>query len=120
MEAGGSRWLGGGAALVAAAAVAVLTLFPHGASGSAGKAGATVDSAVVDVETSLGYQGGAAAGTGIVLSASGLVLTNNHVIKGATRVRVVDVGNGRTYSATVVGYDVGADGRTTGRARASG
>src|SRR5581483_3163214 len=40
---------------------------------------------------------------------SGLVLTNNHVIKGATKIRVRDVGNGRTYSATVLGYDVSED-----------
>jgi S1-C subfamily serine protease len=33
------------------------------------------------------------------------VLTNNHVIEGATAIRVTDVGNGRTYRATVLGYD---------------
>jgi len=33
------------------------------------------------------------------------VLTNNHVIEGATAVQVTDVGNGRTYTAMVAGYD---------------
>jgi S1-C subfamily serine protease len=119
MDAPGSSWLGAVAAAVAAAAVAVLTLLPSGASGAARKAGA-VDSALVDVETSLGYQGGVAAGTGIVLSSTGLVLTNNHVIKGATSVRAVDVGNGRTYKATVLGYDVGSDIAVLKLANASG
>jgi S1-C subfamily serine protease len=59
----------------------------------------------VDVNTTLGFQGGKAAGTGIVLSSSGEILTNNHVIAGATSVNVTDVGNGRTYAATVVGTD---------------
>ena len=40
-----------------------------------------------------------------MLSPSGEVLTNNHVISGATSIDVTDVGNGQTYPATVVGYD---------------
>jgi len=50
-----------------------------------------------------------AAGTGIVLGSAGTVLTNNHVIDGATTISATDVANGRTYSATVVGYDVTDD-----------
>jgi S1-C subfamily serine protease len=61
------------------------------------------------VNTSLGYQASSAAGTGIVLTSSGEVLTNNHVIRGATNLRVTDIGNGRVYSATVVGYSVRED-----------
>jgi S1-C subfamily serine protease len=70
---------------------------------------AKVDPGVVDVNTQLGYQGGSAAGTGIVLSSSGEVLTNNHVVEGATSTSVTDVGNGRTYTATVVGTDAADD-----------
>jgi S1-C subfamily serine protease len=62
----------------------------------------------VVVNTRLGY-GAAAAGTGIVLSSSGEVLTNNHVIRGATAIRVTDVSAGRTYTATVAGYSVSKD-----------
>lgn len=68
-----------------------------------------VDPGIVDVNTTLAYQGGEAAGTGIVLTSNGEVLTNNHVIDGATSITVTDVGNGKTYSASVVGYDVTAD-----------
>ncbi len=66
---------------------------------------AKVAPGLVDVNSTLGYQHGLASGTGIAVSSSGEVLTNNHVIEGATAVSVTDVGNGRTYQATVVGYD---------------
>lgn len=64
---------------------------------------------IVDVNTNLAYEDAAAAGTGMVLTSSGEVLTNNHVIRGATTIHVTDLDNGRTYSAAVVGYDVTAD-----------
>ena len=66
---------------------------------------AAVDPGLVDINTTLGYQNGAAAGTGIVLTSSGEILTNNHVVEGATSITATDVGNGQTYKATVVGYD---------------
>ena len=65
----------------------------------------TVDPALVDINVTLGYEGGQAAATGIVLTSTGEVLTNNHVVNGATSISATDVGNGRTYKATVVGYD---------------
>jgi S1-C subfamily serine protease len=68
-----------------------------------------VDPALVDVVSSDGLQGATSAGTGIVLTANGEILTNNHVIEGATAIKVTDVGNGRTYTATVVGYDASHD-----------
>ncbi len=68
-----------------------------------------VDLGVVDVNSDLSYADGGAAGTGMVLTSSGEVLTNNHVVDGATSVQVVDVGNGHTYTATVVGTDVTDD-----------
>ena len=70
---------------------------------------AVVTPALVNINTNLAYQGASAAGTGIVLTSDGEVVTNNHVIRGATTIRATDVGNGRTYKATVVGYDVAAD-----------
>jgi S1-C subfamily serine protease len=64
-----------------------------------------VDPGLVDIDTTLGYQQEEAAGTGIVLTSTGEVVTNNHVIDGATSISVTDVGNGKTYSASVVGYN---------------
>jgi S1-C subfamily serine protease len=66
---------------------------------------AKVDPGLVDINTNLSYQSEEAAGTGMVLTSDGEVLTNNHVIDGATSISATDVGNGKTYKATVVGYD---------------
>jgi len=45
----------------------------------------------------------------MVLTSSGRVLTNNHVINGATSISVTDLGNHKTYPASVVGYDLTGD-----------
>ena len=68
-----------------------------------------VDPGLVDVTSTLGYQDAEAMGTGIVLTANGEILTNNHVINGATSISVTDIGNGKTYKAAVVGYDESKD-----------
>jgi S1-C subfamily serine protease len=72
---------------------------------SASTVAAQVDNGLVDIVTTLGYQQAEAAGTGLVLTSNGEVLTNNHVIEGATSIKVTDIGNGRTYRGVVVGYD---------------
>jgi S1-C subfamily serine protease len=58
---------------------------------------------IVDIHTVLGYQDGAAAGTGMLLSADGTILTNNHVVEGATSVEVTVLSTGKVYRAHVVG-----------------
>jgi S1-C subfamily serine protease len=68
-----------------------------------------VDPMLVDINTTLNYEDEEAAGTGMVLTPNGEVLTNNHVIEGATSITVTDVGNGRTYTAKVLGYDRTSD-----------
>jgi S1-C subfamily serine protease len=72
---------------------------------AAAKIAKTVDPGLVDINTNLSYQEASAAGTGMVLTSSGLVLTNNHVIDGATSISATDVATGMTYQAKVVGYD---------------
>jgi S1-C subfamily serine protease len=68
-----------------------------------------VDPGLVDIVSTLGDQNAEAAGTGMVVTSSGVVLTNNHVIDGATSIKATDIGNGRTYTAKVVGYDKSDD-----------
>jgi len=70
---------------------------------------AQIGTGIVVIDTNLAYQGAQAAGTGMVLTSSGEILTNNHVIRGATTIKVVIPGTGRSYSAKVVGYDVTDD-----------
>jgi S1-C subfamily serine protease len=99
--------------LLGAVGAAVLVMGTTVVLGRAGGAAAVTSTGprtgVVVVNTNLALGGGAAAGTGIVLSSSGLVLTNNHVIRGATTIRVTDVSDGRTFGATVLGYSVSRD-----------
>jgi S1-C subfamily serine protease len=45
----------------------------------------------------------------MVLTSTGEVLTNNHVVAGATSIKVRDIGNDRTYTAQVVGYSASND-----------
>jgi S1-C subfamily serine protease len=68
-----------------------------------------IGTGVVAIKTTLADQGGSAAGTGMVLTSSGEILTNNHVVRGATTLKVVIPGTTRTYTAKVVGYDVTDD-----------
>lgn len=68
-----------------------------------------VEAGMVDVLARDGYSGLASEGTGLVVSADGLVVTNNHVISGATSIVVTAVSSGRTYQARVLGYDPAAD-----------
>lgn len=76
-------------------------------SAAAEQIAAAVDPSVVDIYDTL--TDGEAAGTGIVLTSQGLVLTNNHVIADATSIRVQVDGTGPTYKADVLGYDTTAD-----------
>ncbi|HWN00809.1 MAG TPA: trypsin-like peptidase domain-containing protein [Streptosporangiaceae bacterium] len=65
-----------------------------------------VEPGVVDVTANLQYLQETAKGTGFVIDArAGLILTNNHVIDGATSVTVTPVTSGRSYPARIVGYD---------------
>src|ERR1700744_486908 len=66
---------------------------------------AQVDPAIVDIDSNLKYSDATAQGTGMVISSSGLVLTNNHVIDGATSVTAQVVTSGKTYTAKIIGYD---------------
>jgi S1-C subfamily serine protease len=63
---------------------------------------AKVQPGVVDIYTQLS-SGISGAGTGVILSPEGEVLTNNHVIEGSTSISVVHISTGQRYSAVVVG-----------------
>ncbi|MCU1447799.1 trypsin-like peptidase domain-containing protein [Cryobacterium sp.] len=64
---------------------------------------------VVVIDTALDYEGAAAAGTGLVLTSDGRILTNNHVVAGASSITVTVVSTGVEYVAEVVGTDATDD-----------
>ena len=70
---------------------------------------AKVTPGVVDITASLRYTGQVFEGTGMLLTSSGLVLTNNHVVSGSTGLTATVVSSGRKYTAKVVGTDATDD-----------
>jgi len=76
-----------------------------GGSLNASALAAQVDPGIVDIDSNLKYSQATAQGTGMVISSSGLVLTNNHVIDEAVSVSATIVTSGKTYTAKVLGYD---------------
>ena len=68
-----------------------------------------VEPGLVIINTTLQYNNERAAGTGMVITSGGLVLTNNHVIEDSTGITVTVVSTGHNYQAKVVGYDVTGD-----------
>jgi S1-C subfamily serine protease len=114
-----SRWLRAVAVLSASVIGAGVVGYAATAAGaqSSGSSGgpnrdaieSSVDPAVAVVNTTLASGRGEAAGTGMVISPSGEVLTNNHVIENSSSVRVQIGGKSRSYSAHVLGYNVAED-----------
>ncbi len=89
-----------------------------GRQGGSSSATAAVDSTeataaqivgVVTIVSDLGYEDGQSAGTGIVLTSSGRILTNDHVIAGATSIEVTVESTGASYAAEVVGTNATKD-----------
>jgi len=111
-----SRGLAGLAAFVVGAGLVGFARTGAGAQTSGGSGNlntgaieSSVDPAVAVVNTTLAGGQGEAAGTGMVLSSSGEILTNNHVIESASSIRVQIGGKGRSYPADVLGYNVSED-----------
>jgi S1-C subfamily serine protease len=93
----------------AAASIAAFGAFAGSAHATTTPPKIPVTRGVVLVTTDLAYEQANAAGTGIVLTSDGEILTNNHVIRGATTITVILPSNLRRYSATVIGYDISDD-----------
>src|SRR5271165_835620 len=94
-------------AIAPAAPALPSTAVPAPSSGSGSLS--NVEHGLVIINTTLQYSSEQAAGTGMVINADGLVLTNNHVIENATKITVTVAATGKNYLAKVVGYDVTGD-----------
>jgi S1-C subfamily serine protease len=64
-----------------------------------------VDPATVDITSIMSTLNQEAEGTGMILTSNGEVLTNNHVIEGATSITAQVDGAGRKYTVKVLGAD---------------
>ena len=64
---------------------------------------------LVRIVSTAEYSGSKGVGTGMVLTSSGQVVTNHHVVEGSTSLRVTVMSSGTTYPATVVGTDAKDD-----------
>ena len=80
-----------------------------GSSDSSSKASAKQLTGLVRVVSTMEYAGGKAAGTGMVLTSDGEVVTNHHVVEGATSVKATVMSTGKTYDVRVVGTDAEDD-----------
>jgi putative serine protease PepD len=65
-----------------------------------------VTPSVVSIEVTMSQ--GSAQGSGVVLDKAGHILTNTHVVSGATKVQVT-LADGRSYAATIKGTDPSTD-----------
>ncbi len=64
---------------------------------------------LVRIVSTMKYSGGMGAGTGMILTSDGEVVTNHHVVEGSTSVKVAVMATGATYTAKVVGTDAADD-----------
>ncbi|MCW2849826.1 MAG: serine protease [Marmoricola sp.] len=80
-----------------------------GSTDTTAKASGSQLTGLVRIATTLKYDEASAAGTGLVLTSDGEVVTNHHVVAGATSIKVTVMSTGKTYTATVVGTDAKDD-----------
>ncbi|MEV6538319.1 trypsin-like peptidase domain-containing protein [Streptomyces sp. NPDC051665] len=75
---------------------------PSSKKGDVATIAATVSPSVVEVEATL--SNGSSTGAGVIITTDGQIVTNNHVISGASSIKV-KTSDGKSYTAKVVGTD---------------
>ena len=111
---GGSLFSGGSSSSAQSSAPAsssssASSVNPPNNSGNVSGVTGKVQPGLVNIVTTLYGGAGQGAGTGMVISSNGEVLTNNHVIENAESISVEIAGDGSSHNAKVIGYDVADD-----------
>jgi putative serine protease PepD len=78
------------------------SVVPSSKKGDVAAIAAAVSPSVVEINATL--SGGSSTGSGVIITGDGEILTNNHVISGASSIKVT-TSDGKTYTANVVGTD---------------
>ncbi|MFF4401870.1 trypsin-like peptidase domain-containing protein [Streptomyces sp. NPDC001480] len=79
---------------------------PSSKKGNVAAIAAAVSPSVVEINATL--SNGSSTGSGVIISSGGEIITNNHVISGASSIKVT-TSDGKSYTAQVVGTDSSKD-----------
>ncbi|MEV5607786.1 trypsin-like peptidase domain-containing protein [Streptomyces sp. NPDC052225] len=82
------------------------TVVPSAKKGTVAGVAEAVSPSIVEVNATL--SSGSSTGSGVILTSDGEILTNNHVVSGASSVKV-RTSDGKSYTAEVVGTDAKKD-----------
>ncbi|WP_329039516.1 trypsin-like peptidase domain-containing protein [Streptomyces sp. NBC_00178] len=100
------EFAGGGSTPSASGGVVNGTTVSQSSAGTVSGVAAAVSPAIVEIKAS--SSAGQATGSGVVITSDGEIVTNNHVVSGASTIEV-SLSTGKTYTADVVGTDPGKD-----------
>ncbi|CAM5649302.1 S1C family serine protease [Streptomyces aurantiogriseus] len=82
------------------------SVVPSSKTGDVASIAAAVSPSVVEISATL--SGGSSTGSGVIITSDGEIITNNHVVSGASSIKVT-TSDGKTYTAQVVGTDSSKD-----------
>ncbi|MGW1586752.1 S1C family serine protease [Streptomyces sp. NPDC002386] len=89
-----------------ASAGTATTVVPSSKRGDVAAIASAVSPSVVEIQATL--SNGSSTGSGVIITSGGEIVTNNHVVAGASSIKV-RTSNGKSYTADVVGTDSSKD-----------